>query len=73
MKEFLDMGGYAVFVWSSYGIVFAVLVLNIFAAILRKKQIVREIEERQDEMEQDELELNEMEINQTDQAKELSK
>lgn len=59
MNEFLHMGGYAVFVWSSYGIVFAVLVLNVVAAILRKKQIVREIEERQDEMEQDEMDRSE--------------
>lgn len=29
MKEFLDMGGYAAFVWPSYGLTLAVLVLNI--------------------------------------------
>ena len=67
MKEFLDMGGYAVFVWSSYGIVFAVLVLNVVAAIVRKKQIVREIEERQYEMEPEEIGQGEI-----DQSKELS-
>jgi heme exporter protein CcmD len=29
MKEFLDMGGYAAFVWPSYAVTFAVVILNI--------------------------------------------
>lgn len=32
MKEFLDMGGYAAFVWPSYAITFAVIALNVFWA-----------------------------------------
>jgi heme exporter protein D len=32
LQKFLDMGGYAAFVWPSYGIVFAVLVWNIWSA-----------------------------------------
>ncbi|MGH8134199.1 MAG: heme exporter protein CcmD [Steroidobacteraceae bacterium] len=29
MSQFLDMGGYAPFVWPAYGVTFAVVVLNI--------------------------------------------
>ena len=32
MKEFLDMGGYAAFVWPAYLVTFAVLALNVFWA-----------------------------------------
>jgi heme exporter protein CcmD len=32
MSEFLDMGGYAVFVWSSYGLGAAAVIFNIFSA-----------------------------------------
>jgi heme exporter protein D len=29
MRDFLDMGGYAAFVWPAYGVTFAVVILNI--------------------------------------------
>jgi heme exporter protein D len=29
MKDFLDMGGYAAFVWPAYGVTLAVVILNI--------------------------------------------
>jgi heme exporter protein D len=29
MSDFLDMGGYAAFVWPAYGLTFAVVILNI--------------------------------------------
>ena len=32
MKEFLDMGGYAAFVWPAYAVTFAVVGLNIYWA-----------------------------------------
>ena len=32
MSEFLNMGGYAVYVWSAYGLTFAVIVWNIIWA-----------------------------------------
>ncbi|MGB0864985.1 MAG: heme exporter protein CcmD [Granulosicoccaceae bacterium] len=32
MSEFLNMGGYAFFVWSSYGLTFFFLLLNVFLA-----------------------------------------
>ncbi len=32
MSEFLDMGGYAAYVWPAYGLTLAVIVLNILWA-----------------------------------------
>jgi heme exporter protein CcmD len=32
LSEFLNMGGYAAFVWPAYGLVFAVLAYNIWSA-----------------------------------------
>jgi heme exporter protein CcmD len=29
VKDFLDMGGYAAFVWPSYGVTLAVVILNV--------------------------------------------
>jgi heme exporter protein D len=43
MSEFFNMGGYAVFVWSSFGISFLVLALNVIFPILRRKQLLRDV------------------------------
>lgn len=43
MSEFLNMGGYAVFVWSSFGISLLVLIANIIMPIMRRKQLIREV------------------------------
>ena len=43
MSEFFHMGGYAVFVWSSFGISFVVLLLNVIIPILRRKQLKRDV------------------------------
>ncbi len=32
LKDFFDMGGYAAFVWSAYGLTFLVIGLNIYWA-----------------------------------------
>ena len=32
MREFLDMGGYAAFVWPAYAVTFIVVILNILFA-----------------------------------------
>ena len=37
MSEFLNMGGYAVFVWSSFGISFVVLLLNVIIPVQASK------------------------------------
>ena len=38
MKEFLAMGGYGVYVWSSYALAFIVLVANLYAAMRRRRR-----------------------------------
>jgi heme exporter protein D len=43
MSEFLNMGGYAVFVWSSFGISFVVLLLNVIVPVIRRKQLIRDV------------------------------
>ena len=39
--DFFRMGGYAVYVWWSYAIVFAVLALNLVAPVLRHRRVHR--------------------------------
>ena len=43
MAEFFHMGGYAFFVWTSYAIVFAVLLYNFIAPIRRRKSLISEL------------------------------
>ena len=43
LAEFISMGGYAPFVWSSFGIVLIVLVGNIVAAKSQRRRITAEI------------------------------
>lgn len=45
MQEFFHMGGYAFFVWSSYGLTALVLIFSVAVASRRKKKIFREIED----------------------------
>ena len=43
MIEFLKMGGYAAYVWSSYGIVAVVLLLNSISSWWRYKSLLRRL------------------------------
>jgi heme exporter protein D len=43
MIEFLKMGGYAAYVWSSYGIVAIVLLLNTVSAWRRYQSLLRRL------------------------------
>jgi heme exporter protein D len=38
LDEFLSMGGYAFYVWTSYGVTFWVLLANIIIPIMQRKQ-----------------------------------
>ena len=38
VSEFFDMGGYATFVWSSFGLTFAILLLNWWLPYRQHKQ-----------------------------------
>ena len=46
-ENFLNMGGYAFYVWTSYGITAAVLLWNWFAPIVQRKQILRQLQLKQ--------------------------
>jgi len=46
MAEFLHMGGYAFFVWTSYGLATIVLVANVILPIQRKKEIMNNLKRR---------------------------
>ena len=46
MSEFLHMGGYAAFVWSSYGIAFVAMTLMIFMSRSAHKKLVRKLQSR---------------------------
>ncbi len=43
MSEFLDMGGYARFVWTAYGITLVVIVLNAWLARRRHAQALTRV------------------------------
>ncbi len=45
-SEFLHMGGYAFYVWTSYALAAVVLVANIVAPMRRRRQVVAEIARR---------------------------
>lgn len=40
------MGGYAFFVWTSYGVFFAVLLFSVLAPIVRRRSLARELREQ---------------------------
>ena len=42
-SEFFHMGGYAFFVWTSYGIAFVVLLANIILPIMQRKKTIARI------------------------------
>lgn len=43
ITEFFAMGGYAFYVWSSYGIVAVVLIANVIAVRHRRRVLMREL------------------------------
>ncbi len=42
-SEFFNMGGYAFFVWTSYGLTLIVVVANIIAPMLQRKKVISRI------------------------------
>lgn len=46
LAEFLHMGGYAFYVWTSYGLALVVLVVNLTQPWRRRRQLLREIAAR---------------------------
>jgi len=46
MSEFLHMGGYAAYVWSSYGIALVVLVANLIAPMTAHRKLLTQLARR---------------------------
>jgi heme exporter protein D len=44
MSEFLHMGGYAFYVWTSYGIAFGIMLFGIIKPLLQHKQQLRQLQ-----------------------------
>ncbi|MCW8922645.1 MAG: heme exporter protein CcmD [Gammaproteobacteria bacterium] len=42
-SEFFNMGGYAVFVWTSYGLALVMVVANIVSPIIERKRVISRI------------------------------
>ena len=43
LEEFFHMGGYAFYVWSSYGLTFIVLLMIFLKPMLSKKQVLKDL------------------------------
>jgi heme exporter protein D len=43
ISEFLDMGGYAFYVWSSYGITLVILVANVIGPLRLRRKLLADI------------------------------
>ena len=43
LREFLHMGGYAVYVWSAYALALVVLLWNMWAPLRRERQLERSL------------------------------
>ena len=46
MTEFFHMGGYAFYVWTSFGLALIVLTANVWYAVKRKQQVIRQLKRR---------------------------
>jgi heme exporter protein D len=43
MKEFFHMGGYALYVWPSYGLAMIILIANLVAPVLQRRRLLADI------------------------------
>jgi len=43
LNEFFNMGGYAFYVWTSYGIALAVLLINVILPLRQRKKLLGDI------------------------------
>ena len=47
LGDFFSMGGYAFYVWGSWGMTVAVIAWNIVVPVLRKKQLIETLQREQ--------------------------
>jgi heme exporter protein D len=45
IKEFLQMGGYAAYVWPAYGITLCVILWSVYKALRHRNKVLRELRE----------------------------
>ena len=57
--EFLNMGGYGLYVWSAYGITLVVFAYNIIRPILMRRQVLRQQKQEQQQEQKREQRSNE--------------
>ncbi len=41
--DFFDMGGYALYVWPSYGLALVMVVVNVVSPIMQRKKVITRI------------------------------
>jgi heme exporter protein D len=46
LREFFHMGGYAFYVWTSYGLAFIVLLANLLNPLLHERRLWRDLARR---------------------------
>lgn len=46
LTDFFSMGGYAIYVWSSYGICLVALILNIVLPMMKERKTIRDLQKR---------------------------
>ncbi len=46
MADFLGMGGYAAYVWTSYAVFFIVLLLDAVAPVMQRRRALRQLQSR---------------------------
>lgn len=46
MSEFFSMGGYAFYVWTSYGVFALALIWTTLSPLLRKRAVIQRIQDR---------------------------
>jgi heme exporter protein D len=47
LTEFFHMGGYAFYVWSSYGLALVVLITNLMLPIIRRRKLIASFARRE--------------------------
>ena len=47
MNDFLHMGGYATYVWSSYAITLVVLLANLVAPVMARRKLLTQLAQRE--------------------------
>ncbi|MCR3961322.1 heme exporter protein CcmD [Aeromonas veronii] len=52
-SSFLSMGGYAAYVWGSFGVFVLVLVWNLVTPALRRRSVIQQLAEGQSEKDDD--------------------